>query len=221
MPLPKSGVISRGTLFDQVYDQIRNALMSGALAPGEVVTIRALADTLDVSTMPVRDALKRLVAENILEMLPNRSVCVPHMTRERMIELYDIRQAIEGMATERATPLLDDQQIDELEKQVEQMVAATVKHQAKNYLEQHYTFQFTIFNAYSEILVSIIESLWLRAGPLFKLYFEEREFVDSMPDYYSAIISALRARDGAKAREVVEGYLTEAKEFFINSGNFE
>lgn len=85
--------------------------MSAALAPGEVVTIRSLAATLGTSTMPVRDALKRPVAERVLEMLPNRSVRVPPMTLARMMELYDIRRPLEGLATERATARLSSRDL--------------------------------------------------------------------------------------------------------------
>src|SRR5690606_26080621 len=66
-----------------VYRELRNAIMSGAIMPGTTVTIRALAKALGTSQMPAREALRRLVAEHALEMLPNRTVKLPVVTGER------------------------------------------------------------------------------------------------------------------------------------------
>ena len=74
-------------LHDDIYAALRHDLISGALAPGQRMSIRTLAESFGTSLVPVRDALKRLVAEHALLMLPNRTVCVPMMTRERFQEL--------------------------------------------------------------------------------------------------------------------------------------
>src|SRR5262245_13315456 len=66
-----------GNLEDAAYAQMRQALIDGRFSPGQTFTIRALAQAFGTSPMPVRDALKRLVAERGLDLLRNRSVIVP------------------------------------------------------------------------------------------------------------------------------------------------
>jgi len=79
--------ISRETLHDRVYAELRRSLIHGAFATGEMLRIQELAERLQTSTMPVREALARLVSEQALEALPNRSVRVPVITRERLEDL--------------------------------------------------------------------------------------------------------------------------------------
>ena len=87
----------RETLQEQLYDRLRSALAGGAFQPGESVTIRALAEQFATSTMPVREALRRLVSESSLEMQPNRTVRVPPLSSARLVELCRIRRALESM----------------------------------------------------------------------------------------------------------------------------
>ena len=96
--------VGRETVQDRVYSELRRALIGGLFAPGQVVTIRQLSDALMTSTMPVRDALGRLISERALEALPNRSIRVPPMTLERIDDLLRTRMLIEGEAIALAAP---------------------------------------------------------------------------------------------------------------------
>src|SRR5580698_6814998 len=86
----------------QVYDSLRDALTAGRFTPGQKLSFRFIARTLGVSLTPVREAIRRLVAEGALEMRPSRSVRVPLMTKDKVLELRDIRMAVEGLAAEKA-----------------------------------------------------------------------------------------------------------------------
>src|SRR5262249_18516943 len=92
------------TLNDRAYDEIKKGLMAGKISPGQPVVIRTLAENYGISATPVREALQRLVAERLLEMLPNRSIAVPELSAEKFVELVRIRTALEGLAAELATP---------------------------------------------------------------------------------------------------------------------
>src|SRR5471030_792429 len=95
--------MERQTLKADVYNAIRQALMTGQFQPGEALTLRDLAKALGTSMMPVRDALLRLVAEGALEMLPNRTAVLPLMTRTRLRQLYRMRITLDTMLVEEAT----------------------------------------------------------------------------------------------------------------------
>lgn len=112
--LPTLRQVSRDTLQDQVYRQIREALMSGRFQPGQKLTIRGLAEALGSSPMPVREALQRLSAENAFEVTETSRLRVRLMTVERLREIRDARVALEGLLAEKAVLLLQKADLDEI-----------------------------------------------------------------------------------------------------------
>ena len=90
------------TLQERVYRELREALYQGRLTAGGSLTIRGLSSALGTSEMPVREALKRLLAERILVQAPNRTFLIMPMTASRLHELIKIRITVEGMAVRLA-----------------------------------------------------------------------------------------------------------------------
>ena len=87
-------LIELETRGNEAYEALRQALISGQFVPGQKLTLRALAGALGMSVTPVREAIHRLTAERALEASANRSVHIPPMTREKILELRDIRLAV-------------------------------------------------------------------------------------------------------------------------------
>src|SRR6202042_223369 len=98
--------IKRENLSAMIYGRLRTALMEGRFWPGDRVKIRELAAELDVSETPVREALMQLVIERGFDMDAGRLIAVTRLSYADYIELRDIRLELEGMAAERATPLI-------------------------------------------------------------------------------------------------------------------
>jgi len=84
----------------RVYAKLRAELMNGTFEPGEIVSIRGLAERLGTSTMPVREALNRLIADRALEARANRTIAVPLITRTGYRAVCEVRQALEGLAAD-------------------------------------------------------------------------------------------------------------------------
>ena len=84
-------------LHDRVYRSLRDALITGRIVPGRAVTLRGLAQSLGVSPMPVREAIRRVSAEGGLVVGPNRRVWVPAMDADRFDELVAARSLLEPM----------------------------------------------------------------------------------------------------------------------------
>ena len=100
----KDGItpVLRETLHDRVYAELRRSLIHGVFVSGQMLRIQDLAEKLNTSTMPVREALARLISEQALEALPNRTVRVPVITRKKLEDLARARVLIEGEVTARA-----------------------------------------------------------------------------------------------------------------------
>ncbi|MFI4997143.1 MAG: GntR family transcriptional regulator [Hyphomicrobiales bacterium] len=195
---------SKGSVQDQVYSELRRALMIGRFLPGQGTTLRALAADLGVSLMPVRAALPYLIAEGGFEMLPNRSVRVPLMTSERLEELIAVRVELEGLATAQACRRMTEAELAALDKIHRRTMRLIDEHRPADILVANQSFHFTLYGfARSWILMPMIETLWLRAGPFINLaqkspgiQFDGRHHVDLM--------HALARRDAAAARRAVE-----------------
>ena len=211
--------ISRRTINDEVHQKLRRALITGTLKPGQTLTIRGLAESLGVGTMPVRDTLKRLVAERGLEMLPNRRVRVPKMSKERLSGLFEIRRTLEGLATEHATPLLSDHQLSRLDELCQEMVGYVKSNDIDSYLAGgNYAFHFTIYAAQeNKDLFSMIEGLWLQTGPALREECLDYGLVEGLYRYHQDVMGALRARDAKAARTAIENDITWAVKYYMRN----
>lgn len=194
----------RGELQDRVAAQLRRGLMIGAFVPGQTITLRMLAKSLGTSLMPVREAINQLVAANALELLPNRSVAVRTMTRTRFAELTRARHALEGIAGElaavNATPALV-RRLGSINRELKEAIS---RRDIAGCLENNQAFHFALYEASrSEVLLPLIEALWLQAGPFMYCSLG----VANMPWDASAhvdILAALRERDAAAVRRAIE-----------------
>ncbi|MGE0242229.1 MAG: GntR family transcriptional regulator, partial [Parvibaculaceae bacterium] len=199
--------LNKTTLLDQAYEELKDALISGQFTPGDALVIRHLAAEMGTSIMPVRDALQRLVAERALEMLPNRTVQVPLITREAFDELTDIRLRLEALAVEYATQIMPDETITLLRQQNEAMLDALKAGDAAKALEANKAFHFTLYKASdSDLLIGYIESLWLRIGPLLRTPWRMAEgyaVFDRAPDTHQLVIDALKRRDARAAAAAI------------------
>jgi DNA-binding GntR family transcriptional regulator len=101
---------------DYVYQQLCELILNGEIAPGQLITIQAIADAFDVSAMPVREALQRLTAARVLTVISGRSIGIPLLTAERMLDLRRVRLEVEALAADWAAPRITDAQLRDLEK---------------------------------------------------------------------------------------------------------
>jgi len=134
-------------LRDQILQRCRLMIMGGHVVPGQKLPLRPLAEEFNTSLMPVRDALNRLVADGALELSNSRTIRVPNMTDERLIELHEIRRSLEGLAAEYATPNLSNSAIDRAQQLIDEMERALATDDYDTYISSHYSFHFTIYGA--------------------------------------------------------------------------
>jgi DNA-binding GntR family transcriptional regulator len=202
-------VSSRTTIQEGVYQQLRNALMAGNFDPGQSLTIASLAETFGTSNMPVREALRRLAAENALEVAPNGSARIPAVTRARLDDLCRARIAVEGLAAELGIPHLTARDVATLEAIAADQHTIGRNSNVYELMAKNQQFHFTIYRASgSEVLLQLIETLWLRFGPYMRMLSASveplmRSGAIDPADPHLAIIDALKAGDATRARDGV------------------
>lgn len=199
-------VSSRVTVQDGVYEQMRHALMWGMFEPSQVTTIASLAAEFGTSHMPVREALRRLAAENGLEIARNGSARVPAVSRERLDDLCTVRKSLEGLATELATPRMSADDIEHCRQLALDHEELGRSGKVYDMLRKNYEFHFAIYEfSGSEALPQLIGTLWLRFGPYMRLLSDlvarQREEGIEHPysTYHHEMIDAFRAGDAARA----------------------
>ena len=194
----------KGDVQDKVYAELRHWLMIGHFLPGEPITLRNLAHELGVSPMPVRAALRHLIAEGGIEMLPNRTMRVPHMTRDRLMELLSLRRELEGLATAQACRNMTDKDLAPIEKVHAATMRALKAGHATRALALNQQFHFAIYAlARSWVLMPMIEALWLRAGPFMHLA-QGSPGVTWDGRHHVELLRALGRRDVKAARRAIE-----------------
>lgn len=208
--------VPRVTMQDRVYLELRKALIYGMFEPGQVLTIQELAYSLETSTMPVREALSRLISEQALEAMPNRSIRVPLVDSQRLDDLLRARIVIEGTALELAAPRLDKLQIEALKSLIRDYDRRMAKRKEviiEFELELNQAFHFQIYQASgSGVLMPIIESLWLQSGPYVRaaaLAFDPAGAISSQY-YHGEIVAALEAGDIPAARAALATDISRA-----------
>ncbi len=198
--------VGRDTVQDRVYQELRRALIGGLFAPGQVLTIRQLADALATSTMPVRDALGRLITEQALEALPNRTIRVPPITLDRIEDLLRTRALLEGEAMELAAARMTPQLLATIRvimAEWEEMRLGGDPAAVDREVTLNHTFHFQIYRACgSTVLIPMIESLWLQSGPLTRaaIYAFSEAGADDAARFHHDIMQALEAGDATTAR---------------------
>lgn len=206
-PLEPLRPIVRQSVNEAVYQALRNKLMHGEYRAGQSLGIQYLADALGTSTMPVREALRRLVAQQGLEPMSNGTTRVPLITRDRLNDIRRARVLVEGNVTEWAGPRLTPETLDALERlALEITELRRTREGVSSSLEKNRVFHFTLYAAAeSPVMTAMIESLWLRSGAYLR---ETRELLhtDEQPAdrLHEATIAALRAGDFARARECIQ-----------------
>lgn len=213
------------TLGLRVYRGLRDYLMAGQLQPGQKLTLRELAAALDVSPMPVREAVRRLATEGALETLPNRRIRVPVMTQGRFREVLRVRLALEGIATEEAARRIRTVDIDRMEALNVEFTREMGRRQADGVrlFRINKDLHFLLYEAAAmPVLLATIEGLWLQIGPLLHLSLRTRansKGRNPSPDWHKRLIRGLRRRDAKAARRALEGDLTSAADQILAEGN--
>jgi DNA-binding GntR family transcriptional regulator len=206
--------LPKGTLQDHVYRQLCEMILSGEIAPGQLVTIQALSDAFGVSAMPVREALQRLTAAKVLTVISSRSIGIPLLTKERLLDLKKVRLEVERLAAEWAVTRIDETEIAKLDDLIGKMATAALGDR-KDYVRYNREFHFTIYRAArSDALYAIIENLWLQISPYFHLLHESGNYHTSNAQH-ELMLSGLKAHDSAAVGQGVRNDIEAASKVLL------
>ncbi len=203
------------SIADQIFEQLERDILSGRYPKGEVLSELSLAKQLGVSRTPVREAIRRLEQEKILEET-SRGLTVVGITHEDMLDMYDIRLQIEGMSARRAAARITDEELAAMRETLDlqrfyvekggENSSAQIKNLDSQFHEQLY--QASGSKAYSDTLISLHKKITkFRMASVSK----HSRAMQSLAEH-EAIYEALAARDVEKAAEAATAHTLHARD---------
>lgn len=192
------------TLAREVYNRIKEMIISGRFQPGQRLVAQQIAEEMGVSRMPVREALKRLEAQGFVYSVPHKEVVVSGLSVKDIEEIYAIRRVLEVYSVRQACELATEEQLAELERIADEAEMAVALEGQAAFHEKNDEFHFALFRASgNETLAELLKSLWEKSAYYRTLGTALKGRLDQSMADHRAIIRALRENDPDTAAELV------------------
>lgn len=203
---------------DQVYEALAEALIQGQIPPLKPVSLRTLAQMLGVSPMPVREAVRRLIAEKALELQPsNKRLRVPDLTEKRVRQLMKARDWVEPELAALAAAHMTRDGIKRLRDDDAKLMEALHKGDVSGYMQANQDFHFSIYGrADADLFYDMARTLWLQVGPFMRVVFGRLGTVHLPKDHHQDMIAAFEAGDADAARASMAADIHEGMELMLD-----
>lgn len=210
-------MLERRTLAEQVYDQLRSAIMDETYPPGQELLEVPLAAEFGVSRGPIREALRQLAADKLVTFTPRRGAVVRSLTRTDFLDAYQVREALELLAVRLATPLLDEEDFAFLDERIEAMDVAIEAGDNVGLLRENLAFHRRfVERTNNAMLMTTYQHVADSIGRYQRWSVELRGDLHKVAEEHRAILDRVRARDvdGAveRSRQHIEVPLRKLRE---------
>jgi DNA-binding GntR family transcriptional regulator len=189
---------------DVACEYVRERVLSGELRPGERVRISRVAAELGFSDIPVREGVKRLEAEGLLEFETHKGAVVTTLHAHDIEEIFAIRGELEALAVVRASRSINRDQLDHLGELLEQMEQAERDGRLDDYGELNREFHFAIYEAQPyKRLLALIRDYWNSTDWCRRIFVGDAHSVRASAAEHRGIYEALVAGDGEAAADLL------------------
>jgi DNA-binding GntR family transcriptional regulator len=207
MTEPASSLVTKSEL---AYNRVREKILSGEFAPGSVINQAALAKTIGLSTTPLREALRRLKAEGLVELDAHRDARVTELKAEEARDLFEVRRSLDPLAAALAAQRRTKADIAEIRDAV-QGLEPLPDNPGYAHLLGHRRFHAAIYRAsHNDLLVETLESLWDKADRYRRMALEvERapEEIAKKADEHRMLMHSVIAGDSDTAATVMREHI--------------
>ncbi len=199
------------TMTEIAYEHILEKVHQGRLKPGQKLVIEEITKELDMSRVPIREAIKQLASEGILILDPHRSPRVREISFDDIREIYQVRRFLEPQAAVLAVDNLSPADLEAICRLKAKTEQAVRQRRMEKYIAFNRDFHFFIYNrSGNKWLVQTIESLWFFARWVNVATLFENSVIDSYLQSHERISQALQRRDKENLKTICEGHLDDA-----------
>ena len=200
--------IPRKALHEEAIDRLRDLIVQGELAPGARLNERVLCEKLGISRTPLREAIKLLAAEGLVDLLPNRGAIVAALDTSRLSETLQVMGALEGLAGELACRRASKARIAEIRRLHEKMLAMHERGDLAGYFRHNQAIHQSIVEASGNpVLANLYRQLNTTARRARYMANLSKERWDAAVREHEAILSALEARDVRTLKRLLRDHL--------------
>lgn len=194
------------TAEEEAYAYLLNAICKGVLRMGQRLIAEDIASEIGMSRMPVREAFRRLAAEGLVTLRPNRGAVVSGLNIEEMREVFEMRSALEGLAIRVAVPKITERHMTRLERLLDDMDEA--REDGSEWVSRHRAFhEYLCSLSERPRLMRQITALYTIIEPHMRVWLEHGEKPLSARDEHAAILDALRAGDPDQAEDILRDHI--------------
>jgi len=190
--------MTRVTAAATVLAELRRAISTGELAPGQQLVQESLAVRLGVSRVPLREALQVLEGEGQVVHEPHRGYFVVELSLADLVEVYHLRAVLEAEAARTAVPLLTDADVESLQRLVDAVNAASARSDIGAMIGANRAFHLALVDAARMPRLSrLVNSLWDATDVYRSVYYGSAPNRERVDHEHAAIMAAIRSRDVA------------------------
>ncbi len=202
---------------DIVYEQLRKAILEGTIKPGERIVENEYADMLNISRTPVREALRKLEIEGFVEYIPRKGVIVKGFSLKDIIEIFEIRKALECLAVKHVVENISDEEIEALKEIIKKMEEAGKEDNYERIVDICQHFHQSILDASSmPRLQSMISTLQEYLERFKRVTLAKDTRRTSAIKEHKEIMQAIIEKDVSKAEELTIKHIDASRKAFLN-----
>jgi DNA-binding GntR family transcriptional regulator len=203
-----TGPILRRPLHEEAVDRLRDLIVQGQLAPGSWVNERQLCAELGISRTPLREAVKLLAAEGLVELLPNRGAIVARLEPERLRQTFAVLGVLEALAGELACANASDAQIAAVRALHEEMLAAHARGDLATYFRHNQAIHLRLVEASGNaVLYQTYRQLNANVRRARYMANLSKERWDAAMREHEEILEAFGARDRSRLKRLLHAHL--------------
>jgi len=200
------------SVVEKIIRRIKLNILNGGYAAGQRLIEADVQRMTGASRGPVREAMKRLAAEGLLEIFHQKGARVRHLTREEIENLYDVRELMEGLAARKAAAYARDPQFRKQLSEVERSFSENYDGSPTSYMKYNERFHHLIVGrSGNSQLVMLVGSLQIPVVMLRLYTIIDRKFVEAAHHQHLDIVKALLSGDGGKAERAMRRHIRSSK----------
>ena len=193
--------ISKKVLSSKVHEILRGMISEHRFKPGARINVEGLSKELGVSRTPVWEAVRRLEMEGLVENVPYRGVFMVEMTLPRALELYQVREVLEGLAGRLAAQHASEKAIERMAKGLEVQVDVIERGDLLGYSQYDFEFHSIIHKlTHNSVLQEMLETLKAKMQPI---NMDVKPILPRLYEDHTEILDALKSRDSDQMEKVL------------------
>lgn len=192
-------------LREVIFDTLREAIIAGELKPGERLMEVKLAEKMGVSRTPVREAIRKLELEGLVDMIPRKGAHVAELSVKDIMDVLEVRASLDGLATALASERITDEEIKELKHILSQFAAYSEKENLQGTIKKDVEFHDLIYRASrNERLIQISSNLREQFQRFRVIYLKDYSSSKDLIKEHDSICEAVSRRDKEAATKLAQ-----------------